>query len=291
MANTETDESSVTRIYVSGLPLSMTKEQLWSHFQGKYPVTDAHVVADRRIGFVGFQSHEHAKNAVKYFNRTFIRMSKISVTLAKPVEVKRDPLGQAAPVSLRSSQRRERRQQEDNLISRKRKRDANDEGGKVDLPREKQNGEPSNATDANAHVQDTGKEETEPQENAPTMAAEQEDGVQTTAASDADWLRGKTSRLLDLVEDGGDSSKPGATEVKGVDYMPLDDGSDEKGEETTHTRITPPPEESLSIPNARLFVRNLPFDIREEDLRKTFSAYARISEVSYSCLFAARVFS
>ncbi|KIV81599.1 hypothetical protein PV11_03772 [Exophiala sideris] len=280
MADTETDESSVTRIYVSGLPPSMTKEQLWSHFQGKYPVTDAHVVADRRIGFVGFQSHEHAKNAVKYFNKTFVRMSKISVTLAKPVEVKRDPSGQAAPVSQRSSQRRERRQQEDDFISRKRKREANDEGEKVNLPQGRRVEEPSNSTDATSQVANPGKEDNEPQENVPPTGAEQEIEVQTTAASDADWLRGKTSRLLDLVEDRDVSSKTVAPEVNGVDYLPENDGPDVEGEETRQPNTTSSPEESqLSIPNARLFVRNLPFVIREEDLRKTFSAYGRISDI------------
>ncbi|KAI1621077.1 nucleolin [Exophiala viscosa] len=280
MADTESNQSFITRIYVSGLPPSMTKEQLWSHFQGKYPVTDAHVVADRRIGFVGFQSHEHAKNAVKYFNKTFVRMSRITVTLANPIEVKRDSSGQAAPVSQRSSQRRERRQQEDNVITRKRKRETTEDGGKADLPQERRIEGPGNTTDTHPQVENPGKEEDEPQEIVPTTATEQEDGVQTTAASDVDWLRGKTSRLLDLVEDAEDTWKPVASEVDGVDYMPVDDGSDRKGEETTHVNTTSTPEElQLSIPNARLFVRNLPFDIREEDLRKTFSAYGRISEI------------
>lgn len=259
----------------------MTKDQLWSHFQGKYPVTDAHVVADRRIGFVGFPSHEHAKNAVKYFNKTFIRMSRISVTLAKPVEVKRDPLGQAAPVSQRSSQRRERRQKEDDVVSRKRKRESNDDGLNVEVPQERQIGQPSNTVDADATPENTGKEEDEPQENNHPMSTDEEDKVQTAATSDADWLRGKTSRLLDLVENKEDSSKSVTAEPDGVDYRPENGISEESGEDSTPAKNTETPEEAhLSIPNARLFVRNLPFDIREEDLRHTFSTYGRISEVS-----------
>jgi multiple RNA-binding domain-containing protein 1 len=259
----------------------MTKEQLWLHFQGKYPVTDAHVVADRRIGFVGFPSHEHAKNAVKYFNKAFIRMSRISVTLAKPIELKRDPLGQAAPVSQRSSQRREQRLKEDDVTSRKRKRESNDDGGNVELPRETRIEQPSNTVDANAQVGNTGKEENEPQENIQTLSTEQEDEVQTTAKSDADWLRGKTSRLLDLVGDKEDSLKTVATEPNGIDYKPENGKNEETGEETIPAETTATPDEiQLSIPNARLFVRNLPFKVREEDLRNAFSAYGRISEVS-----------
>src|ERR1700761_7850110 len=117
MAATEDDDglSITTRIYVSGLPPSTTSEQVRSHFaaSGKYTVTDAHFIPDRRIAFVGFSNHEDAKQAVQYFNRTFVRMSKISVTLAKPVQVRRDAHGQAVPVSERSSRKRKRNARDD----------------------------------------------------------------------------------------------------------------------------------------------------------------------------------
>src|ERR1700761_322541 len=101
----ENEDSSVTRIYVTGLPPSTTKEQVRTHFAatGKYTITDAHVIPDRRIAFVGFSNHDQAKSAVQYFNRTFVRMSKISVELAKPVQVKRGEKGQAVPVSEKAS--------------------------------------------------------------------------------------------------------------------------------------------------------------------------------------------
>jgi multiple RNA-binding domain-containing protein 1 len=37
------------------------------------------------MGFVGFKSNEVAKEAASYFNRTYMKMSKISVDLARPV--------------------------------------------------------------------------------------------------------------------------------------------------------------------------------------------------------------
>jgi RNA recognition motif-containing protein len=37
------------------------------------------------MGFVGFKSHDAAQEAVKYFNKTFLKMSKISVDIARPV--------------------------------------------------------------------------------------------------------------------------------------------------------------------------------------------------------------
>lgn len=74
-----------TRVFVSGLPPSFTNDQLQKHFSNRFHVTDAHVLPKRRIGFVGFKSPEAAKQAVDYFNRTYIRMSKIGVELARPV--------------------------------------------------------------------------------------------------------------------------------------------------------------------------------------------------------------
>jgi multiple RNA-binding domain-containing protein 1 len=37
------------------------------------------------MGFVGFKSHEAALQAVKHFNKTYMKMSKIAVDIARPV--------------------------------------------------------------------------------------------------------------------------------------------------------------------------------------------------------------
>lgn len=72
-------------MFVTGLPPTISNEDLGKHFSSRFSVTDAHVISKRRIGFVGFKSAEAAKQAVDYFNRTYIKMSKISVEIARPV--------------------------------------------------------------------------------------------------------------------------------------------------------------------------------------------------------------
>jgi RNA-binding proteins (RRM domain) len=75
-----------SRIFVKNLPPNITESDFRKHFavQGRQ-VTDVKLYPSRRIGFIGYKSAEDAAWAVKYFNKTFIRLSRIAVDLAKPV--------------------------------------------------------------------------------------------------------------------------------------------------------------------------------------------------------------
>jgi len=85
-------ETAVSRIFVRGLPPTITDEDFKSHFARRYTVTDAKLLARRRIGYVGFRTSQDALSAVKYFNKSFIRMSKIGVELADNVRSGQSPL-------------------------------------------------------------------------------------------------------------------------------------------------------------------------------------------------------
>jgi len=78
---------ATSRIFVRGLPPSYTENEFREHFAKRYGVTDAKLFPQRRIGYVGFKTPQDAASAVKYFNKTFIRMSKIWVELARDVSV------------------------------------------------------------------------------------------------------------------------------------------------------------------------------------------------------------
>jgi multiple RNA-binding domain-containing protein 1 len=74
-----------SRIFIRGLPPTITEDDFKKHFGAKSAITDAKLIAHRRIGYVGYKTPEDAQKAVNYFNRSFIRMSKIGVELARPV--------------------------------------------------------------------------------------------------------------------------------------------------------------------------------------------------------------
>lgn len=90
MSTNHTDPDPATakssRLFVKNLPPNITEADFLKHFsaQGR-PVTDVKLIPHRRIGFVGYKSHDDAARAVKYFHRSFIRMSRIDCDLAKPV--------------------------------------------------------------------------------------------------------------------------------------------------------------------------------------------------------------
>ncbi|KAK8103861.1 Multiple RNA-binding domain-containing protein 1 [Apiospora kogelbergensis] len=75
----------ISRVFVRGLPPTINEADFRKHFS-RGQITDIKIIPNRRLGFVGYATPEEARLAVKLFNKSFIRMSKISVELAKPVD-------------------------------------------------------------------------------------------------------------------------------------------------------------------------------------------------------------
>lgn len=110
--------------------------------------------------------------------------------------------------------------------------------------------------------------------------------------SDADWLRSKTSRLLGLLDEDeqaefeqhkaqepvqsptrdNDESRNTVIENIGTEGATNDDAA----------QTTPEHDQNVDLirASARLFLRNLAYDIREEDLQPLFAPFGKIEEVS-----------
>ena len=77
-----------SRIFVKNLPPTITDAEIKSHFGANgRQVTDVKLISHRRIAFIGYKTALEAQQAIKYFDRSFIRMSRIAVELAKPVSI------------------------------------------------------------------------------------------------------------------------------------------------------------------------------------------------------------
>ncbi|KAI1423237.1 RNA recognition domain-containing protein [Xylaria sp. FL1777] len=119
-----------SRIFVRGLPPTIKETELRKHFSTKGHVSDIKFFPQRRIGYVGYKTPQEAAEAVQYFNRSFIRMSKINVELAKPVadpsisRAKSSEVRHPTGSKPKSTQQPTPREEQPDTNAKKRKRDA-----------------------------------------------------------------------------------------------------------------------------------------------------------------------
>jgi multiple RNA-binding domain-containing protein 1 len=111
--------------------------------------------------------------------------------------------------------------------------------------------------------------------------------------SDADWLRSRTNRVLDFVADDDDDPPPPsapATAPKKIQEMsdaPEADTQLETANEVAEEKekATVYAEDEKIRETGRLYLRNLSYDITEEDLREHFSKHGSLEEVRQCRIF------
>ncbi|KAJ5183411.1 hypothetical protein N7492_001027 [Penicillium capsulatum] len=324
-----------TRVFVGGLPPTCSNDQLRNHFAGRFQVTDAHVLPKRRMGFVGFKSHDAAQQAVQYFNRTYMKMSKITVDLARPID-------STPPEKTHPTRRRDQSSDEpsDHGIKRKREADTKSQDPKLqeyltlmqtssktrtwanDDNMVKPTEEPASAINEpaqeNSSAEELPSQSKKPRKQEPATIStdqpqpmvvdEQEDTngdtpeqnpgepePEAAPVSDMDWLRSKTSRLLGLLdeEEQADLNEQKTAEAPVKPQSPSHDESRNAvienissqpetnvNEENTPEEV-PVQDENVDLirASARLFVRNLAYDLTEVELQPLFSPFGKIEEI------------
>ncbi|CAD6442010.1 0fbafa87-aeb1-4364-8fe7-12425297d976 [Sclerotinia trifoliorum] len=341
-----------SRIFIKGLPPNITEDEFRTHFSAKQEITDAKLISHRRIGYIGYKTPEEAAKAVKYFNKSFVRLSKIGVEIARPIS------DSSLPISRKVQREQERennkirhlKQEADAKASEslntgtKRKRSDIDTADpklqeflEVMQPASKSN---SNMWKAGAMDDDIEEPPTklqaievpegesdneyqsvpsklkkaptkplDPQEPAaapaPIATAITSDNANPTdevmidtssnnvQATDDDWLRSHTSRLLDIVDPEDIISKTQNLDVKNVEEVNAEEAEpnppvedmvvDAESEAIEEQPENPPSELDATIEtiraSGRLFVRNLPYSATEDDLRKHFEQYGALEEI------------
>jgi multiple RNA-binding domain-containing protein 1 len=79
-----------SRICVKNLGKNTVEKDLKAHFGSRGEITDVKIVKtaagkSRQFGFIGFRSHEQAKDCQEYFNNTFLKSAKIGVEMAMKI--------------------------------------------------------------------------------------------------------------------------------------------------------------------------------------------------------------
>ncbi|KAG6024984.1 hypothetical protein E4U41_001636 [Claviceps citrina] len=336
---------ATSRIFIKGLPPSITEEEFRKHFSAKNrEITDIKLIPQRRIGYVGYKSQDDATSAVKYFNRSYIRMSKLSVEPARPISDPASTKGHNAPLHIPNVSGGQKVGEV--TISKKRKRgepDASDpklreflqvmssarEGAiadETDLSvgthqpsQAKQLAVPDNESDdeyeqvpvrkEKSRKMETHQDKSEVANRKPPMKTEGfqdgdmslnaveggkveqvdsgtiDHGPPATGATDDDWLRSRTNRLLDLVEpddlaSGATASQEQDIEVVGQTSHSKDVAMPDMAEDVTTSQEMPEQDAVQIISRtSRLFVRNLSYSTTEDDLREAFDQFGALQEV------------
>ncbi|KAF2868668.1 hypothetical protein BDV95DRAFT_118939 [Massariosphaeria phaeospora] len=329
-----------SRIFVRGLPPKFSEDDVRTHF-AQFPVTDVKFFPHRRIGYVGYRTPEDASKAVKYFNKSFIRMARISVEIARPFS------DTDLPKSRRQQKHEQTGPRNDDYIppprdlALKRKRDDAEQDPKlreflgVMQPPSKKNIWTNNETHMETAadpivdvVEEVAAAEGESEDEYQVItkkpkgslepvavvtpqpilkaAADSEQGIpevepdldeimRTTTpdaplgdegpVSDADWLRSRTNRVLELVEDDEvplPAKRVQASEsrakVDGPVELAIQDEHVSSPEDSKANDVSTSEEDKIRD-TGRLYLRNLHYDVTEDDLRDHFAKYGSLEEV------------
>ncbi|KAI5807657.1 hypothetical protein DFH27DRAFT_547203 [Peziza echinospora] len=339
--------ASSSRIFIKNLPLKdFTEDDLKTHFKKFSAITDAKLIPNRRIAYIGYKSPEDAEKAVRYFNKTFIRMSKIMVEIARPIadaELPRpwsaytpgssaydrkhtkpvEPTSPTNPLKrkLDEADAKDAKLQEYMEVMQpvsKAKIWSNGDLGTVDHDAVKviqaEEGESDDeyveiTTKKNSSKEQSAAQVPEPtidyaMTDAPAGNVNNEPDVPEDASAapvtDDDWLRSKTSRLLDL-EDNIEEHFARVTSIGQAPVRPAPRPVEVVAEDTTEnieeTNPTVSEMEKTNQPakaseeqketdtvaeaitkSSRLFVRNLHYSTTEDELRELFSQFGEVLE-------------
>jgi len=328
-ADTLTPNTASSRIFVRNLPPNITDAEFRAHFSGSKPkgksaptssgqpfkgiLTDAKLIPHRRIGYVGYKSPEDAEAAAAFFDRTYIRLSRVTVELAKPYgaqDLEDDRMKRA---------RKRRGDNEDRDGKRICVDDGKPDGTSTAQPtpldpkldeylqvmggkkgKAWANGQdPSLASAAQADeimplVEEVESEEEDAYEMVSKPAVPRPSDVSTEPevplaqqpVSDLDWLRSVTipSNNAEAASDDNAllaSGEPGAN--IGVATDSIATGSTPKP--TTGAAHQEPTPISTIEKTGRLFFRNLPYATNAEELEELLKPFENLEEVSFKPQF------
>jgi multiple RNA-binding domain-containing protein 1 len=293
-----------TRICMKNVPYSVTEIDQVKRFlfqsQESYfsttplTITDCRILPKRHMVFVGFQNKECAMACVKCLHNTYWKTSKIVVEFAfPPKETKKNDkqLGDSSSKPKEAEPKASSQKETSSSKLDRKKRDLLDYiGGNAAKPTFWGNDDilPSTVED-NHHsrttdeVDTTDNDSTDNEDGASdSESSSVEDDAEplfesTKGMSDMEFLRAKTVRVEELPEEISDNMDADPEnsitgEEDEVVEMKLGSSTDDVKQPTAGL------EEEPEVSSSRLFIRNLPFSVEEDDLMEYFSQFGALDE-------------
>ena len=211
------------------LPKKITEEEIKKHFSQKGIVTDVKIMhkedgRSRNFCFVGYKTEQSAKEAIKYFNQTYLKTMKISVEKAK---LQGDP-------SLKNK-------------------------GKKGKNKNIKNNEENND------------EEIETKESKIKKILDL--SKKTKNADKFDEALKNQKINVDENEEMKEKDN-GNENIENMNSNDNENNKDKKVEDKTNDLIN-----KKNLDPKRLYLRNIPFEITEDDIRSKFEKYGTINEI------------
>ena len=227
-----------TRIIVKNLPKKITEEELKNHFSQKGSITDVKIMhkedgRSRNFCFIGFKTEQSAKEAVKYFNQTYLKTMKITVEIAK---LQGDP-------SLKKK-------------------------GKFSKNKKEKNDENNNDNKDN--------EEIETKESKIKKILDL--SKKTKNADKFDEALKNQNKDDEKEKDNNDKEDEKEKDKKDNSDKNEDNKNNNEIKEDKETKINSLINQKNLDPK-RLYLRNIPFEITEDDIRQKFEKYGQINEI------------
>ena len=241
-----------TRIIVKNLPKNITEEEIKKHFSQKGVITDVKIMhkengQSRNFCFVGFKTEQSAKEAIKYFNQTYLKTMKISVEIAK---LQGDP-------SLRKKGKFSKNKKES-----KNDNNENKDNDEIETKESKikkildLSKKTKNADKFDEVLKSQNKEETEKEKDKNNKIDNNNENEDNSfEGKDKGKEKNKDKNIID-------KKKENDSEIK------------KEGENQTNLLAN-----QKNLDPKRLYLRNIPFEITEDDIRQKFEKYGQINEI------------
>ena len=229
-----------SRIIVKNLPKKITEEEIKNHFSQKGIVTDVKIMhkedgRSRNFCFVGFKDDQSAKDAIKYFNQTYLKTMKISVEKAK---LQGDP-------SLKKKGKKNDKKINSNDGNNNEEIETKESKIKtiLDLSKKTKNADKFDEALKNKNLNNLNNKENEEKSGDETKQLNNEEN-------------GKNLEEKNIIND---------------EKKNKEDKKEEKKEESLINKKNLDPK--------RLYLRNIPFEITEDDIREKFEKFGEINEI------------
>ncbi|KAG4305153.1 hypothetical protein PORY_001323 [Pneumocystis oryctolagi] len=294
----------MTRIIIKNLPKYLNEDRFKEHFSsycGKH-ITDIRFIRSknrkfRGFGFIGYKTKEDALNAIKYYNNTFIDTSRIIVEHAREIDFNSVGSKNSLKYSYFSSEdsiqeendklisdelflKESQESKESFIVSKHKKIGSSIDASNVDqnclIREDRFKNCVNNPDDINndALFSSVSDAKNSNEYLSFSTSSGNESVIHTKTMTDNEWLKSKSRKIIESDDfEFLDSSSNKQLNTEDVFFC---EKNDSEYSLDNNNKSTPKEEILLS---GRLFVRNLPYNISENELRVVFEEFGKVIDV------------